>query len=209
MSAWLEYAATGATFGLTGGLTPGPTNTLVLAQSLRHGTREGLLVAISPLLTDGPLVATMLWIVGSAGLPDRAVGALALAGAAVVAWLGVGALRAEPPTAADATEAPRSLVKGVLSNFFNPHPWLFWSLVGPPVVAEALRDGGAAAVAAFLVTHYGLLVGTKCALAVVAGRGRRAVRGRGRGYVVVLRVLGLALLAFSLLFLRLAWQRLG
>jgi threonine/homoserine/homoserine lactone efflux protein len=40
--------------------------TLVLTQTLRHGPREGIKVAFSPLLTDGPvLVASILalsWI---------------------------------------------------------------------------------------------------------------------------------------------------
>jgi len=52
----LQLLATGIAFGSAGGLSPGPTMTLVVAQTLRHGLREGLKVAIAPLLTDAPIV---------------------------------------------------------------------------------------------------------------------------------------------------------
>ncbi|MGD0905110.1 MAG: hypothetical protein ABR924_19595 [Terracidiphilus sp.] len=45
----------GVLLGLFCGLAPGPLLALVLAQTLRHGAREGRKIALSPLVTDAPV----------------------------------------------------------------------------------------------------------------------------------------------------------
>ena len=42
--------ASGMLLGFSAGLSPGPMLTLVLAQTLRHGSREGCKIALTPLL---------------------------------------------------------------------------------------------------------------------------------------------------------------
>ena len=52
--------ATGAFLGLSCGLAPGPLLALVLAQTLRHGPREGCKIALTPLVTDPPIIVVAL-----------------------------------------------------------------------------------------------------------------------------------------------------
>jgi hypothetical protein len=70
----LRYAGTGAVLGLAGGLTPGPLTTLGMGQTLQHGTREGVKVALVPALTDGPLVVASACLVVSLEGADTAHG---------------------------------------------------------------------------------------------------------------------------------------
>ena len=56
MTASLAFLLTGALLGLSGGLAPGPLLTLVANETLRHGARAGIGVALAPLLTDLPIV---------------------------------------------------------------------------------------------------------------------------------------------------------
>ena len=60
---------------------------------------------------------------------------------------------------------------------------------------------------AFLVAHYGLMIGSKMVLAVVVGRGRAVLNSRI--YRFVLRALGLVLVGYGALFLREGIGRLG
>ncbi|NCD26558.1 MAG: hypothetical protein EOL86_13335, partial [Deltaproteobacteria bacterium] len=63
-------AASGLVLGLSAGLSPGPLLTLMLSETLRHGVRAGLLVAVAPLISDLPiiiLVTGLYWL-----LPDSA-----------------------------------------------------------------------------------------------------------------------------------------
>ena len=60
----LSYAGMGLTFGLAGGLSPGPLTALVVGQTVRFGLREGCTVALAPVITDGPLILLAALAVG-------------------------------------------------------------------------------------------------------------------------------------------------
>jgi threonine/homoserine/homoserine lactone efflux protein len=192
----LEYLATGVVLGLAAGFAPGPLLALVLAQSIRFGSREGLKVAAAPLITDVPIVilATALVAV-AAEAAGGLLGAISLAGAAFVTYLGIESIRATGVQAGRPDEAPRSWARGALVNALSPHPYIFWVAVGAPVLIRAWAEGPLAA-AAFLVGFYACLVGAKMLVALIAGRS--GGRLRGRGYRTVMVGLGILLLFFAL-----------
>lgn len=193
----LPALMSGIVLGTAGGLSPGPTLTLVILQTIRYDLREGLKVAIAPLLTDVPIVLIAVLAVSRVG--DRpALGVLTLCGAAFLAFLAWESLRARPLRLdAAGRERPGSIRKGVLANLLNPHPWVFWLTVGGPTTIEAWQTRPSAAVA-FVAGLYICLVGAKLLIAVLVHRGRRLL---DRAYVWALRALGLVLAAFALLYL--------
>jgi threonine/homoserine/homoserine lactone efflux protein len=191
----LEYLATGVVLGLAAGFAPGPLLALILAQSIRFGTREGLKVAAAPLLTDLPIVILATALVGAAAATAGGLlGAISLAGAAFVGYLGIESIRTTGVQAGRPDEAPRSWARGALVNALSPHPYIFWVTVGAPILIRAWADGPLAA-AAFLVGFYACLVGAKMLLAVIAGRS--GGRLRGGAYRAVMVVLGALLLLFA------------
>jgi threonine/homoserine/homoserine lactone efflux protein len=186
----LESLATGVVLGLAAGFAPGPLLALVLAQSIRFGTREGAKVATAPLLTDIPIVvlATAL-VAAAAGTTGGLLGAISLAGAVFVGYLGIEALRTTGVRPGRPDETPRSWSRGALVNALSPHPYVFWVTVGAPVLIAAWAEGPLAA-AAFLVGFYACLVGAKLLVAVIGGRsGSRLQGGVYRGVMVVLGIL--------------------
>lgn len=196
--ATLEFAVGGLLLGLSGGLTPGPTTTLVVSETLRHSVREGCKVALAPVLTDGPIILAAMLVLGRLATTDSVIGVIYIAGAAALGYLGGSTLAAEPGVGEPTDGPPRSLLKGVLANASNPHPYLFWSLIGGPILFEAWKVGPLAA-ASFLVTFYGVMVGSKIALAAVVHRSRGFLNGRA--YRIIVRLLGLVLLGFGARFL--------
>ena len=56
------FLSAGLLLGLSGGLAPGPLLTLVASETLRHGARAGISVALAPLLTDAPIILATLWL---------------------------------------------------------------------------------------------------------------------------------------------------
>ena len=100
-----------------------------------------------------------------------------------------------------AGEAARSnsLIKGILANLLNPHPYLFWFSVGAPLMTQALGQN-AAALIGFIVGFYLFLVGSKVILAVMVARSAAFLSGRI--YLYVMRFLGamLGLLAVFLFY---------
>jgi threonine/homoserine/homoserine lactone efflux protein len=187
--------ASGLLLGLSCGLSPGPLMALVLLQTLRHGPGEGCKVACVPLLSDLPVILVALAFAAHAAQAQPVLGVLSLVGAGFILFLAIGSFRPRPVDPGQA-ELPRSLLKGTLVNLLSPHPWLFWMTVGAGTLAEAMKHSGLVA-AAFLGMFYLALVGSKVAIAVMAGRSRGFLEGRA--YRFVMRLLGSMLVVFAVL----------
>ena len=187
----------GLSLGLGSGLAPGPLLALVIRSSLERGFAAGARVAVSPLLTDVPVIAVA--VVLAARLPMAVLGALGIGGGAFVLWLGVKGLREQTPpaeAAADAASPHTDLRRGALTNLLSPHPWVFWITVGAPILA----GGGIGGAVLFLGAFYLLLIGTKVGLAWIIATGRSRLI-EGRGYAAALRVSGLLLVATGILLI--------
>lgn len=194
------YLLTGTLLGLSAGLAPGPLLTLVIGETLQHGSRAGVKVALAPLLTDLPVVGLTLLAVQQFSRFNPLLAAISWLGGLLVLYLGYRTFRTQGlilPTAAPATD--RALLKGVAVNLCSPHPWLFWFTVGGPLLLKAGGESLPAAVG-FVTTFYLMLVGAKLVLAQLVGRWRELLRGRG--YLLTMRILGLLLMAFALLLFR-------
>lgn len=171
---------------------------LLVAQTLRYGTREGLKVAAAPVLTDAPIVAASVLVLAQLAGREKLMGAVALLGGAYLLWLAWGSLRFRPAHTEAGEGAPGSVMKALATNLLNPHVYLFWTAVGAPMTVEAWRREPAWAVA-YMAGFYGALVGSKLVMAALIGRSRAVLSGRG--YVWAMRACGalMALVAVWLL----------
>ncbi len=195
------YLLTGLLLGLSAGLAPGPLLALVVAETMRHGSRAGVRVALAPLLTDLPIILITLLTVAELSRFHPVLGIISLLGGGVVCRLGWENLRCpgiNPGTDIPLAD-PKSLRKGVAVNLLSPHPWLFWFAVGAPLLLRALHQSPIAAVG-FVGFFYLALVGCKLLLARLVGRFRTGLRGPV--YLWLMRLLGMLLLLFALLLFR-------
>lgn len=191
-------AASGLVLGLSAGLSPGPLLTLMLSETLRHGIKAGLLVAVAPLISDLPiitLVACLHWL-----LPDSAVLeiALGLGGGLYLVCLSWEGLATAPAASLAATPATPSLGRAVLVNLLNPNPYLFWMTIGVPAMLE-LGQSSPSEAGLFAVFFYALLVGSKAVVAVLTGRSESFLGGRS--HVLTLKTLSLILGGQGLIFI--------
>ncbi|MGR8920214.1 MAG: LysE family translocator [Gammaproteobacteria bacterium] len=188
----------GVGLGLGAGVAPGPLTTLVIAQALRGGMREGARVALAPLVTDLPIVLVTLGMLRALAGLGHLPALLGAAGAVYLVYLAWHTATApDIGDGGNAAALPGSLRAGVIANLLNPHPYLFWGTVGGPLI---VREGALSSSAAgFLTGFYLLLIGTKLAIAWTVARLRHRIEGRG--YRWTLRVLAALLLGFALLLL--------
>ena len=84
----ITYIVSGIVFGLSGGFTPGPLMTLMISETLKYGTKEGLKIAVVPLISDAPIVAGSLLLLSGFSDASLFLGFLALAGAGYLIYLG-------------------------------------------------------------------------------------------------------------------------
>jgi threonine/homoserine/homoserine lactone efflux protein len=188
----------GMVLGLSAGLSPGPMLTLVISQTLRHGIREGVKVALAPLLTDTPIVMACLLFLSAFSDMRPALGLISMFGGLYLFYLGLQGIRFKAVGLQEDVD-PKSLKKGLMVNFLNPSPYLFWTSIGGPLVLKASSTPLVTA-AAFILPFYVLLVGSKIVVAIVSGRSRNLMKSRH--YKMIIRTLGLVLIGFGVLFLR-------
>ncbi len=173
----LPYLLLGATYAFAAVVQPGPFQTFLLSETLTAGWRRTLPAALSPLLSDGPIIVLVVIVLSRVPLPLQA--GLRLAGGLFLLTLAGGALKAwkHPPGPAEPISFPgRSLLKGVAVNLLNPNPWLGWSLVLGPLLLKGWGEAPAHGLA-LLIGFYGtLVVGTAALIALAAGAGRLGPR---------------------------------
>lgn len=199
--------------GLSAGISPGPLLALVIGASLRSGWAGGMRVALAPLLTDAPIIALAVLLVGhlQAGILAW-VGTL---GGLVVIWMGVEALRSAragaapggaPPGPAGQPADPRQeLRRGMLVNVLNPHPYLFWATVGGPALVTGWHISPWHGLA-FIVPFYLVLVGSKLGVAWLVSRGAGGLSASW--YRRVLGASSLLMVVMGGLLIYQSWSRL-
>lgn len=151
----------GLTLGFSASVAPGPFQAYLLTQALKLGPRRALPLAIVPLLSDGPIVTLVL--IALSQMPSGLLRGLQIAGGAFLlylAWSAFQAARAAAAPASTGVTAQRSLGQGVLMNLLNPNPWLFWSVIGGPLILAAWAQAPANALLFGLGFYLTLIAGT-------------------------------------------------
>ncbi len=197
MTSELTFLFSGIVFGLSGGLSPGPLLTLVISETLKHGIKEGVKVALAPLITDLPIILVTISLLSRLSDTDSVIGTIFLCGAVFLAYLGYESLVFKGSDADIRLVKPQSLKKGIVANFLNPSPYLFWLSVGSPTLLKALKLNLFSA-AGFIFCFYLFLVGSKILLAVIIGKSRAFLKSSH--YILTVRFLGIILLIFAAYF---------
>jgi threonine/homoserine/homoserine lactone efflux protein len=196
----------GAVLGLTAGISPGPLLALVLTQSITHGRKEGIKVALAPLITDLPIIAGAFLVFSGLAHFNIILSLISFSGGAFLIYLGYECVRTKGLNIDSTIGKPGSLLKGIAANFLNPHPYLFWITVGIPIALKAYQIG-TGTVIAFFISFYSMLVGSKIIVSIITDRSKRLLTDRS--YIRIIRILGLALFVFAVLFLIEGFKNLG
>ncbi|HBE40772.1 MAG TPA: LysE family translocator [Bacteroidales bacterium] len=193
-----HFISAGVLLGLSSGLSPGPLLTLVLTQTISHNRAEGIKVALSPLITDLPIILITVLILGRLARFDIFLAIISFVGAIFLAYLGVESLRSKELNLDVKDSKSGSLKKGIIANFLNPSPYLFWTTVGTPLLLKAYKTDLLASIL-FMLLFYVCLTGSKVLVAFLADRSKQFINQKV--YLILMRILGIALLIFSLIFL--------
>lgn len=173
----------GAVIGLLAAISPGPFQSLVIAQALLGGWRRAAPVTFGPLLSDIPIAITITFVLSQ--VPPAFLRFVRIAGAALLLYLAWGVwkeIRQRAGASEEAVVQPQSPLRGLLQGttmiFLSPGPYLFWSGILGPSVLAALEFSVWHAIM-YLVAFYSFSIGGLILLAYVIGRiGAFSARGR-------------------------------
>jgi threonine/homoserine/homoserine lactone efflux protein len=165
---------------------PGPYQTYLVSQALRHGWRRTLPAALAPLLSDAPIILLVLLVLSR--VPRWLELSLRCAGGVFLLWLAWRAFegwrRYRLASGEGATSGARGLLAAAAVNLLNPNPWLGWSLVMGPLLLAAWRVRAADGVA-FLVAFYGTMVAASAGVVLLFAGAERFGARVARGLVAV------------------------
>lgn len=201
----LPYILQGLSYGFAAAVSPGPIQAFLLSQTLKNGWLRTLPAALAPLLSDGPIIFLVLFILSQ--VPDSALRLIRIGGGLFLLFLAWGAFKAYRQTKDIESEfrpdsRSQSLLKAALTNLLSPVPYIFWSTILGPLLLAGWQESPAVGVA-FLLAFYGTLVGGFALTIIIFDV-------LGRFPPMITRALGLVS-AVLLLYLGLAqlWQGIG
>ena len=87
----IPYILQGIVFGFAAAVQPGPLQAYIILQTLKHGWRRTIVLAIVPLLSDMPIIAVVVFVL--AAIPNLWVIALRVIGGAFLLHLAASAVR--------------------------------------------------------------------------------------------------------------------
>ena len=164
----LTYLLQAAALGVSAALLPGALQAFFLAQTLRLGWKRSLPLALTPLLSDGPLVAATLLLLPR--LPPTWWRGLEILGGFYLLYLALSLFR--QPVSEQTTTSQgriRTLFQAVTINWLNPNPYIFWATVLGPLVLQGWQKQPGLGLA-FIGVFYAVMVGGNVSLIWLFGR---------------------------------------
>jgi threonine/homoserine/homoserine lactone efflux protein len=197
--ATLKFLTLGLFLGLSAGITPGPLLTLIITETIKQSKKEGIKVALSPLITDFPIILVSLFILSQLSQFHQLLAVISFLGAVFIAYLGYETIRTKGLIPEGPVAKPVSLKKGVIVNFLNPNPYLFWCTIGAPLIFQAFGIN-LVTVIVFLLAFYVALMGSIITIVIIVSHSKAFLKGKI--YIWMMRILGMVLFLFAVLFIR-------
>jgi len=195
----LPFLISGILFGLVAGISPGPLLTLVISETIKHNKKEGIFVASAPILTDIPIVLLSVFVLAKLSSFNLVLGTISILGALFIVYLAYESITIKGIELNLQKVKAQSLRKGIITNFLNPHPYLFWIAVGAPTIIKGYRVN-VLSVLFFILGFYLFLVGSKIMVALIVDKSKSFLKSNT--YVYIIRTLGFILLIFSVIFIK-------
>jgi threonine/homoserine/homoserine lactone efflux protein len=170
---------------------PGPMQAYLLNVTLNYGWRRALLIILSPLIVDGPIILVTVFLLGQ--IPDWAIQFIRVMGGLLLLWIAWGAcqqLRSGASFTAGEDKlkenaSPKHILgTAIAMNALSPGPYLFWSTVTGPLLLQAL-DISVWAGIGMLLAFYGTFLGSLATLVIVFSRIGK-IGSNVTGYLLIL-----------------------
>ncbi len=168
----------GMFYAFAAAVQPGPYQTYLVSEALVHGWRRTLPAALAPILSDGPIIFLVLFLLTR--VPTWSLRILQGGGGIYLLLLAFEAWkrwkRFTPQLPSESSGGHRTLLKAALVNFLNPNPYLGWSLVMGPLLLSAWQEDPMRGIG-FVAGFYGTMVA--CGMGIIllsAGAGKTGPR---------------------------------
>ena len=153
---------------------------------------------------NGPLIILSIFVAGWIATQPLIFCGISLVGAIFLTRMGLECFSPEiPDIDSDKIDISRSFKRGIITNLLNPNVYVFWFLVGGPIMATA-ADTEPLAPVAYAVSFLVSIVSVKITIAYFFSKAQ--VNLSSSNYQLVLRICGIAMLFFAISFVYRAFE---
>jgi len=199
-----SLAIAGITLGIIEGIKPGPLLTTVIKETLTNGFRGGMRAASAPIFTDGPLIIFSIFLAGWIATQPLILCCISLVGAVFLTRMGMECFSLDlPEIDSEEVDISKSFMRGIITNLLNPSVYVFWFLVGGPIMAIA-ADKEPIAPVAYAVSFLISIVLVKITIAYSFSKAKGNISPKN--YQLALRICGVAMLLFAISFVYRAFE---
>jgi threonine/homoserine/homoserine lactone efflux protein len=180
---------------------------MVIRETLSGDLRSGLWTASAPIFTDGPLIIVSFLFASLIADNPGILVFISILGAAFMFKMGVECFKIEPPSVAIILEpisSRKAFGRGVLTNLLNPNVYVFWFLIGGPIMAASVEAEPLAPIA-YAASFILCIILVKCGVALAIYRLREGMPIHI--YKAVLTACGFAMILFAAGYLGFAWTQ--
>jgi threonine/homoserine/homoserine lactone efflux protein len=199
-----SLAIAGITLGVIEGIKPGPLLTTVIKETLTNGFRGGMRAASAPIFTDGPLIVFSIFLAGWIATQPLILCCISLVGAVFLTRMGMECFSLDiPEIDSEEVDISKSFMRGIITNLLNPSVYVFWFLVGGPIMATA-ADKEPIAPVAYALSFLISIVLVKITIAYSFSKAKGNISSKN--YQLALRICGVAMLLFAISFVYRAFE---
>lgn len=155
----LTYIIFGFSYAFAAAVQPGPLQTYLISQTLTKGWKKTLPAAFAPLLSDGPIILVVLFLLST--ISHAMISVLQILGGIFLLYIAFKTWRSfrnfSEGKEEEKSAGAKSLMEATLVNLLNPNPYLGWSLVMGPLLLKGWHEARINGIL-LLVSFYATLV---------------------------------------------------
>jgi threonine/homoserine/homoserine lactone efflux protein len=152
-------------------ILPSSFKIYLVSRSLAIGWRPTLPAIFTPLISDVLIIVVTLFLLSQ--IPTNFLHILRILGGLFILYIASRVIRfwrLEGPVLEASEQAGRqSFWQALVINFLNPNPYLFWGIVGGPIVLSGIQDYSMAVGLSFIIGFYAAYVVGLAALVWIFG----------------------------------------
>jgi threonine/homoserine/homoserine lactone efflux protein len=204
MALFITLFVTSFIVALSGAVMPGPLLTVTISETSRRGVMTGPLLILGHAILELALVLALLMGLAPLLKMKLVFIVIALAGSAVLLWMGIGMLKSLPATTlardGGSAQGKNLILAGIFMSLVNPYWSIWWATIGLGYILHSM-DAGTMGVIAFFSGHILGDLFWYAAVSTAVWKGRRLLSDRG--YRMLIGTCAVCLIVFSCLF---AWS---
>jgi threonine/homoserine/homoserine lactone efflux protein len=176
-----SYFILGFVYAFAAAVQPGPLQAYLISQSLTNGWKRTVLASFAPIISDGPIIILVLFILSN--FSEGMIHVMQCAGGMFLLYLAFGAFKSwqnyDAQKDVQNQSSKQTMMKAVFVNLLNPNPYLGWSLVMGPLLLKGWNENplyGIALITSFYFTIIFFTAGIVLLFSAAKGLGQKINR---------------------------------